>query len=103
MKERYIVRILETEYPLVSDENRAYVEKLAAFVDKRMREANGGSALSSLDAAILSSLNIADDYFKTVEAMENLRRQLKEYFDETVRLKDEVARLERELARLNKK
>jgi cell division protein ZapA len=90
------------EFTLISDENEEYTFKVANHVDKKMREVKTTSGMSTLDAAVLAAVNIADEYFRQVDAAENMRNQLKEYFDEMSRLKDEVAQLRRENAKLQK-
>ncbi len=96
MKKRTIVTICDMEYNLISDENSDYTEKVAEYVDQKMREMSAVDGMSTLDAAVLAAVNIADDFFRTVDSAENLRMQLKDYFDELSNLKDEIARMRRE-------
>ena len=49
---------------------------------------------------VLTAVNIADEYFKEVEASENLRRQLKEYLEEATKLKMELSEAKREIFKL---
>lgn len=97
MKKRTRVHINDMEYNLVSEENSDYTKKVAEYVDTKMREISGVEGISTLDAAVLAAVNISDQYFRTVDSAENLRMQLKDYFDELSSLKDENARLRREL------
>jgi cell division protein ZapA len=90
------------EFNLVGDENAEYTAKVAEHVDKKMREVKKINGMSTLDSAVVAAVNIADDYFRSVDAAENLRMQLKDYFDELSNLKDEVAHLRRENAKLQK-
>ena len=99
MKNRTVVNIFDMEFTLVGDEAPGYAEKLAAYVDRKMREVSDTSGISSVAAAVLSAVNIADEYFKSVDSAENMRGQLKDYFDEISSLKDEIFQLKRELAR----
>lgn len=102
MKKSTVVTICDMEFTLVGDENELYVKKVAEHVDKKMREVKDISGMSTLDAAVLAAVNIADEYFKQVDAAENMRSQLKDYFDEMSRLKDENSQLRRENAKLQK-
>ena len=52
---------------------------------------------------MLGALNIADEYFKEVEASENLRRQLKEYLEEATKMKMELSEAKREIFKLQNK
>ena len=56
--------------------------------------------ISLVDGAVLTAVNIADEYFKEVEASENLRRQLKEYLEEATKLKMELSEAKREIFKL---
>ena len=102
MKIRTTVTICDMEFSLLSDENEEYTKKVAQHVDKRMREVSDSGGISLLDAAVLTAVNIADDYFRQVDSAENMRSQLKDYFDELSRLKDENAQLRRELNKMRK-
>lgn len=45
-----------------------YTQKLADYVDKKMREVSSkASSISSLNAAILAALNIANEFFELRE------------------------------------
>ena len=80
MKNLVRVEILGREYVLKSDEEEGRIEKIAAYVNQKIREVSGGpQTVSTLNAAILAALNIADDYFKSPggkrEPPAGLRRQ----------------------------
>lgn len=100
MKNRVTVTIAGQEYTLVATEEQGYVEKVAQHVDAQVKEVLADSKASQLDAAILTAVNIADAYFKEVEASENLRRQLKEYLEEATKLKMELSESKREIFKL---
>ena len=46
------------------------MEKVAAHVDAKIQEVLDESKVSLVDGAVLGALNIADEYFKEVEASE---------------------------------
>ncbi len=101
MKNRVKVTINDMDFTLVSDESQEYMEKVAALVDEKIAAVTAaGSGVSTLGATVLAAANIADDYFKLGETADNLRSQIKDYFDEVSKLKDENADLRRELQRL---
>lgn len=57
------VTIFGNQYKIQGDASPEYIHKLAAYVDKKMEEI--GSSMSSpnlLQIAILTALNIADEY-----------------------------------------
>ena len=98
MKNRVTVTIAGQEYTLVGTEEASYTEKVAAHV-----EVLSGAHVSLVDGAILAAVNIADEYFKEVEAAENLRRQLKEYLEEATKMKLELSEAKREIFKLQNK
>jgi cell division protein ZapA (FtsZ GTPase activity inhibitor) len=67
------VQIFGKEYPIASDQNREYVEKLADYVDRRMSEiAAGGETFASGKIAVQACLDIADDLMRTRSEKEQL-------------------------------
>ena len=100
MKNRVTVTIAGQEYTLVATEEEGYVEKVAQHVDAQMKQVLSGARVSLVDGAVLTAVNIADEYFKEVEASENLRRQLKEYLEEATKLKMELSEAKREIFKL---
>lgn len=103
MKNRVLVTIGGREYTFVASEEDGYVQKVASYVDKKISEIVSESHVALTDAAVLTAANIADEYFKSVETAENLRRQLKEYLEEAARTKMELSELKRELSKLQNK
>lgn len=74
------VRIRGVEYTLVSTESPEYVYKVAYLVDKKMSEImDENSRLNSAMASLLTSINLADEYFKNKADTDNLRDQVAEY------------------------
>ena len=100
MKNRVTVTIAGQEYTLVATEEEGYVEKVAQHVDAQMKQVLDGARVSLVDGAVLTAVNIADEYFKEVEASENLRRQLKEYLEEATKLKMELSEAKQEIFKL---
>lgn len=91
------VTIAAKEYTLLTEGEASFTQKVAAHVDAQLSELMASGKLSLGDAAILAAMNIAEEYFQEVETAENLRRQLKEYLDESTKLKLELSEAKREL------
>ena len=100
MKNKVTVTIAGQEYTLVATEDAAYMEKVAAHVDAKVREVLDGARISTADAAILAALNMADEYFKGQEASEALRGQIKGYLEEASALKLELSKAKQEIFKL---
>lgn len=103
MKNRVTVSIAGQDYTLVGAEEEQYVQKVAGHVDAKVREMLTEAKVSLVDGAVLAAINVADEYFKEVEAAENLRRQLKEYLEEATKLKLELSEAKREIFKLQNK
>ena len=64
------VEIFGQDYAVRGGDDPGYVEKLAAFVDERMKEISRTSgAVDSLRIAVLAALNIADECFHLREEL----------------------------------
>ena len=103
MSNRISVTIDGREYAIIAAEEAEYVQKVAAHVDSQIKTVIEGSRVSSVDGATLAAMNIADQYFREMEASENLRRQLKEYLEEGAKQKLEISELKREIFKLQNK
>jgi cell division protein ZapA len=59
------VEIFGREYKIRGVGDETYIQKIASYVDEKMREVSTGSSLPSNDRlAILAALNIADELFQ---------------------------------------
>ena len=97
MANRVTVNICGEDYTLVAEESTAYMEQVAALVDKKMGEVIAGAKVVRSDAAVLAAVNLADELLKSEQAAENLRRQVKGYLDEAAQARGEISDLKRQL------
>jgi len=60
------IRIAGKDYHIVGTEPEEYIQKIGHYVDKKMSSMieAGENNLSTVMASVLTSVNIADDYFK---------------------------------------
>ncbi|MEM7244306.1 MAG: cell division protein ZapA [Acidobacteriota bacterium] len=85
------VEIYGQRYTLKGSDDRAYVESLAAHVDRRMREiAETTSTVDSLKVAVLAAVNVADEYFRLKLAGESVEDRLQNMSDKVDLLLSEV-------------
>ncbi len=81
------VQIFGKDYPIASDQNREYVEKLAGYVDKKMSEvAAGGETFASGKIAVQACLDIADDLMRTRNEKEQVIRTVQETISSIARM-----------------
>ena len=73
------VNIFGTDYPIKGDADPEYVEKIAQYVDKKMREVSKCLSLpSTTKVAILAAMNITDELFKERTEREKTITELEE-------------------------
>lgn len=73
------VNILGQNYTIKGDAPEEYMKKLAAFVDLKLKEVHRSSpTIAPLKAAILASLNIADELYKIREEHDKATREIEE-------------------------
>lgn len=66
-------------YKLLGEESEEYMQKVARYIDKKMLEissAQRSTVLSTAMVATLTSINVADEYFKIKEQNEKLLEKL---------------------------
>lgn len=85
------VEIAGQRYPIRSGLDERYVAELAAYVDQKMRAAaNAAPESDMLGLAILTALNIADDYFRARQQQSNVNGDLNERALRLERIVDDV-------------
>jgi len=73
------VTIFGSDYSIKATEDPAYIERIARYVDGKMRELQGrGTVSSSTKIAILAAMNIADELHRAKEARDSWQRMVDE-------------------------
>ncbi|HHV95339.1 MAG TPA: cell division protein ZapA [Clostridiaceae bacterium] len=97
IKNKVTIKIAGTEYTVKGSEPEEYIHKLGFFVDKKMTQImEKNSMLSTCMAAVLTALNIADDYMKAEEKNKALQDELEKTKKELAALKEENERISAE-------
>lgn len=81
VKNRVKITVDGKSFTLVGYESEEHMEKVASYIDKKIKELRENSVTISMDANlayILTSLNVGDDYFKRLELIQNLETEKKE-------------------------
>ena len=92
------VHIAGRDYAISTYDTEAYVQDVAAWVDRRMRELNQATKLPGGQLAVLAAVNATDDMMKSREENRRLMLEL-----ETARKDLEAARKEIERLKKNAK
>lgn len=92
-----VVRIAGKEYNIKSTESDEYIQRVALYLDKKMAKiTESNSKLSTSMAAVLSALNVADDFFKLRERAMSMEEELKNQKEKLVSIENEKNRLQNE-------
>lgn len=106
-KIKTVVRICGSDYTLVGSESEEYMQKVCLYVDKKMRSIAANPHLNNVQVAVLSAINMSDDYHKVKELQEETAAELKKYKEDYFtatsagkRLKEENYALKEEIQNL---
>lgn len=100
MKNKVRITIDGKSFTLMGNETEEHMQSVAAFIDQKMREIRKNSQSVSLDSSlayVLTSINVADDYFKEVERSLSLEAELDEMKLQCMTLKNTVSEMEKKL------
>ncbi len=85
------VSIFDTVYHLKSDADRAYLEEIAGYVDRKMHSiADRTQTVDSFRVAVLSALHIADELFLLRQEHERLQKSVQASTQRCAALLDEA-------------
>ena len=97
------VTICGTDYVITTDESAGYMQELGAQLDARIRNVmNSNERISMVMATVITALMQADEAKKAAQSADNLRKQLKTFFDDNNRTRLESDSLRREIAQLRR-
>jgi len=99
MKNKVIVKIGGGDYTVMSDEPAEHVQTVAHYYDRKLNELAGSGRMPALTGAILAGVNVADEYFKMKAHNDSLIAQLKDYLNDSNRMRNELGEVRRELDR----
>ena len=78
-KKRITVDIHGVKYVIVGTESTSHITEVAALVDEKMREIHSKNpSLDTNKLAVLTAINIVDDYLKLKDRLEQLEHRTKE-------------------------
>lgn len=104
MANTYKVTICGKEYTLTSEDSKEYTLKLAALLDKRIRDMKARfSSLSITDCAVLTALDCMDELAQSNKNIDNIRSQIKDYVDDANRARTQSNSSQREIKQLKER
>ena len=91
------LRIAGKDYTVVGTEPEEYIQRVGHYIDRKMSEImRASNRLSTSMAAVLTAINIGDDFLKCHENELNLKKELKKAQDEIESLREDKKRLSQE-------
>lgn len=91
------LRIAGKDYTIVGAEPEEYIQRVGLYIDRKMVEImRTSNKLSTSLAAVLTAINVADDFFKSHENEQMLKKDLKKLQEQIESLKEENHRLNQE-------
>ena len=75
-KNRVVVRLMGRDYTLLTDQPPEDVQRVARYVDRRMRELAITARASEGVVPVLSAMTIADELFRAQEENIRLKKEL---------------------------
>lgn len=91
-KIRTTVKIAGKDYTISSYDEEAQVQRVAAYVDRRMAELNEATHLPTAQLAVLTAVNVTNEMMRAQDEVRRLRAELEE-----VRLENEGLKREMEI------
>jgi cell division protein ZapA len=93
-KNKVEIRIAGKDYTVVGVESEEYIQRVGLYIDRKMNEImKVNNKLSTSMAAVLTAINVADDFIKNHESEVNLKKELKKLVEDHEALKNEKRRL----------
>ncbi|MCR5020768.1 cell division protein ZapA [Ruminococcus sp.] len=100
----YKVTIMGRDYNLTSEDNKDYTERLAAALDKRLKDMKARfTSLTVTDCAVLTALDCMDELGQANRNIDNIRTQIKDYVDDAGRARNQAAAAQREIKSLQER
>lgn len=102
-KNKVTVKIMDRDYTLVSDDTREHMQRVANYVDDKMRDLYvGNKKLSTSMVGVLTALNVADELFKAISERDELEKRLNSPQYELKTTRDELDAVVAEYERRSK-
>lgn len=100
-KNKVELRIAGKDYTIVGTEPEEYIQRVGHYIDRKMSEVmRASNKLSTSMAAVLTAINIGDDFLKCHESELSLKKELKKAQDEIESLREDKHRLSQEIVSL---
>lgn len=81
-KIRTTVKIAGKDYTISSYDDEAHVQRVAAYVDRRLTELNAATKLPAAQLAVMVAMDVTDEMLKSQDEVRRMRAELAQARDE---------------------
>lgn len=88
------------QYTVVAEESVEYIEKLCAHIDEKVKSViSGGENVLGERPVVIAALNICDEYYKSLGAIDEVKAELQKMSAKNLKLQQLVKDLQKELSK----
>ena len=99
-KNKITVFVAGHKLTLITQESEKYVTDIASKVETAINSLFSSSNMSKEKCAVMAALDFCDDEFKSRMALSEIKEQIKDYIEDTSKLRAENDALKAEIAKL---
>ena len=113
VKNKTKITIDGKSFTLMGQESEEHMQQVAAYIDRKMQEIRRNSKAVAVDSSlayILTSINVADDYFKELQqtlemqkCLDDAQRQIIAERTQREQLEEQLEKIERDITKLRRK
>ena len=113
VKNKTKITIDGKSFTLMGQESEEHMQQVAAYIDRKMQEIRRNSKAVAVDSSlayILTSINVADDYFKELqqtlemqECLDDAQMQIIAERTQREQLEEQLEKIERDITKLRRK
>lgn len=81
-KIRTTVKIAGKDYTISSYDDETHVQRVAAYVDRRLSELNAAAKLPAAQLAVMVAMDVTDEMLKAQDEVRRMRAELSQARDE---------------------
>ena len=99
-KNKITVFVAGHKLTLITEESEKYVTDIASKVETTINSLFSASNMSKEKCAVMAALDFCDDEFKSRAALNEIKEQIKDYIEDSAKLRAEIEALKAENAKL---
>ena len=102
-KNKVTIFVAGQKYNLVTADSEKYVTDIASKVETRINSLLSQTSMSKEKCAVMAALDFCDDEAKAREALAEIKEQIKDYIEDSAKLRAEIDTLKAQVEKLEAK